>query len=275
LTALSPEKLQENAAAKILRGSRILQNKNKLEEELTSLYHKFNNSEFIKYDPIKYIYEFEDKKERELVGLISSSLSFGRVTQIFKAMDRLLDIFGNEPLRYVLTLGKKPEEKLLSFKYRFVSGFDVFKLLSSAKKIIQAHGSIGEFARKNHNSGKFLELVAKTIEAFQGVHYLIPCSLKNSPCKRLFMFFRWMVRDDNIDPGLWEFIKPQELIIPLDTHIFQMSKEMKLTTRRSASLRTAMEITDNLKRYSKYDPVKYDWALSHIGIIRNNFMGKV
>ena len=114
-------------------------------------------------------------------------------------------------------------------------------------------------------------LVDETIKAFQGAGYLIPSALKKSPCKRLFMYFRWMARDDNIDLGLWNFISPQELVIPLDTHIFQVANELGLTSTRTASLRTAIEITDNLKKYSKYDPVKYDWPLSHIGIIKNNF----
>ena len=85
------------------------------------------------------------------------------------------------------------------------------------------------------------------------------------------MFFRWMVRHDNIDTGLWKFISPGELVVPLDTHIFRMSKELGFTSRRTASLNTALEITDSLRQYSENDPVKYDWALSHIGIIENNF----
>ncbi len=248
-----------------------MQNQKKLKEELTSLYREYNNREFIKYDPIKYVYEFEDSRERELVGLISSSLSFGRVTQIFKAMDILLDIVNNEPLRYVSNLGKRPDKELLSFKYRFVTGLDVYNLLISSKSLIDEYGSLGGFVRRHYKTGRFLELVDETIKAFQGVNYLIPSSLKNSACKRLFMFFRWMVRDDNIDMGLWKFINPRELVIPLDTHIFRVAKELGLTSRKTASLRTAIEITDNLKRVTKHDPVKYDWALSHRGIMKNNF----
>ena len=248
-----------------------MRNRKDLEKRLAAIYREYNDEEFIKYDPIKYVYQFEDERERELVGLISSSLSFGRVSQIFKAMDILLYITDNDPLHYVSTLKKEPEEKLLSFKYRFVTGMDVFNLLLSAKKLIEEYGSIGEFARENYRKGRFMELVDETIKAFRGVNYLIPCSLKNSPCKRLFMFFRWMVRDDNIDLGLWKFISPQELVIPLDTHIFRVSKELGLTRKKTSSLSTAMEITDNLKTFSQDDPVKYDWGLSHMGIIKNNF----
>ncbi len=243
-------------------------------ERLNKLYREYNNKKYIKYDPIKYVYKFESNSERELVGLIASSLSFGRVTQIFKAVDHLFDIMNHQPLEYVSTLKKTPDKKLLSFKYRFVTGKDVFNMLRSAKVIIEEFGSIGKFVGKNCKKGNFLELVDEIIRAFQGVHYLIPSSLKNSPCKRLFMFFRWMVRSDNVDLGLWKFISPQELVIPLDTHIFRVSKDLGFTSRRTASLNTALEITDSLKKYSKNDPVKFDWALSHIGIIENNFTPK-
>jgi uncharacterized protein (TIGR02757 family) len=113
--------------------------------------------------------------------------------------------------------------------------------------------------------------VDEVTSTFRGVHYLVPSSLRQSPCKRLFLYFRWMVRDDNIDVGLWNFIDPRELVIPLDTHVFRTSTELGLTSRRTPSLGTAMEITNNLREYSANDPVKYDWGLSHAGIIANNF----
>lgn len=241
-------------------------------KSLNSLYKAYNHKRFIQYDPIKYVYGFEDESERELVALISSTLSFGRVTQILKAVDRVLDIVHNEPLSYISCLKKTPDRQLLSFRYRFVTGQDVFNLFLSAKELLEGYGSIGAFVKRKYKQGRFLDLADDVVKAFQGVKYLIPSSLKNSACKRLFMFFRWMVRHDNVDPGLWGFISPGELVVPLDTHIFRMSKNLGLTSRRTASLNAALEITDRLRTYSENDPVKYDWALSHIGIIKNNFV---
>jgi len=254
-----------------LKGRTLVTQGKSLKKDLDELYWVYNNTRYIKYDPIKYAYRFKGRIERELAGLIASSLSFGRVTQIFKAMDSLLCIMDGKPLKYVTGLRKKPEKELLSFKYRFVKGMDAFQLLFSAKEIIEEHGSLGEFIEHRYRQGHLLEVMEEFIERFQKANYLIPSSLKKSSCKRLFMFFRWMVREDNIDLGLWNFISRDELVIPLDTHISQVSRALGLTSRKSASLKTAMEITDNLRKYSKDDPVKYDWALSHIGIIRNNF----
>jgi len=242
-----------------------------MKQKLDDLYREYNNKKYIKYDPIEYVYRFEYIVEKEVVGLISSSLSFGRVTQIFKAMDHFLEIVNDEPLKYVLDLGKKPDRELLSFKYRFVNGTDLFDFLQSIKKIIEEHGSLGEFAKKKYRKGCFLELVDKTINQFKNVNYLIPSTLNGSPCKRLLMFFRWMVRNDNVDLGIWNFINTRELVIPLDTHISRVSKELGFTSKKTSSLKTAIEITNNLRKFSENDPVKYDWALSHIGIIKNNF----
>lgn len=243
----------------------------KLGAELDALYRRYNDRKYIPYDPLKYVYRFEDPVERELVGLVASALAFGRVSQIFQALERLLEIVGNEPLRYVLTLRERPEEALDRFRYRFVSGRNVYRFFAVAGGIIKTYGSIGSLIRKNYRKGHLLELVDEITQAFRGVHYLVPSSLRQSPCKRLFLYFRWMVRDDNIDVGLWNFIDRRELVIPLDTHVFRTSSELGLTSRRAPSLRTAMEITESLRKYSANDPVKYDWGLSRGAIIANNF----
>jgi uncharacterized protein (TIGR02757 family) len=238
---------------------------------LDTLYTVFNDRKYIQFDPIKYVHRFENPAERELVGLIASSLAFGRVTQIFNAVDRLLEIVRHEPLHYILTLGRGPEADLLSFKYRFVTGRDVFRFFKVIQTVLRKHGSLDCFARQHYRPGHLLDFVEAFIASFSPVYYLIPCSLQGSPCKRLFMYFRWMVRSDNIDLGLWDFIDPAELVVPLDTHIYRVARDLGFTCRRTPSLRAALEITERLKDYSQNDPVKYDWALSHQGIIANNF----
>ncbi len=241
--------------------------KNRLE----FLYRKFNNRAMVPYDPIKYVYQFEDEREREAVGLLASCFSFGRVSQIFKAVDRVMQIMEKRPLDYIACLGPRPDSRLSSFQYRFVRGRDVFHLMTVIKKILLQYGSIHDFAASIYKKGELFEFLQEFMVPFKRVYYLVPCSLKNSSCKRLFMFLRWMVRKDNIDLGLWRFIHPRELVIPLDTHIMRISQELGWTRKKSASLGAAMEITENLRKYSKDDPVRYDWALSHVPILENNF----
>jgi len=242
-----------------------------LKERLDTLYHIYNNKKYVQYDPLRYLYFFEDDVEKELMGLVASSFAFGRVTQIFKAIDRLLRIMGNSPLKYVMALGSAPDPALLSFRYRFVSGLDVYRFLRITRQLIEDYGSIGCFMKRNYNKGDFLRLVDLTMRQYADVRFLVPVSLKTSACKRLFMYFRWMVREDNIDTGLWNFIDPAELVIPLDTHIFQSAIRLGLTSKKNPSFAVAREITERLKGFCRNDPVRYDWAISHEGIIKNNF----
>ncbi len=241
-----------------------------LGERLEALYHTYNDPRLIQFDPIKYVYLFDHPHQREIMGLIASSLAFGRVTQIFKAIDKVLEITNQDPLGYIEELGERPEPKLLAFKYRFVTGEDLWEFFSAISRILALHGSIGEFVRKNTREGFFSGL-DQVLSAFQGARHLMPTRLRASACKRFFMYLRWMVREDNIDLGLWSFISPSQLLIPLDTHIFKTAQDLGLTSRNSPSFLAAVEITEALRGFCPQDPVKYDWALSHVGIIRNNF----
>jgi uncharacterized protein (TIGR02757 family) len=97
-------------------------------------------------------------------------------------------------------------------------------------------------------------------------HYLIPNPVQKSTCKRLNMFLRWMVRHDEIDFGLWKNISPIQLIMPVDVHIGRAAIEQKFVKRKSIDLKFAEELTEFLKQFDKNDPVKYDFALCHLGI---------
>ncbi len=240
-----------------------------LGERLEALYHAYNDTGLIRFDPLKYVYMFNDPCQREVMGLIASSLAFGRVGQIFKALDQVLEIMQYDPLDYIKRIGERPEKRLLAFRYRFVTGTDLWRFFTTIGSILDTDGSIGEFVRRQTKRGFFSGL-QQVLEAFHGSRYLMPLRLKASPCKRLFMYLRWMVRDDNIDLGLWKFISPRELIIPLDTHVFQTARALGLTFKKSPSFSAALEITEKLRKLCPEDPVKYDWALSHKGIIRNN-----
>jgi len=253
----------------------MISEKRAFEEEsfkkrLDILYELYNDKKYIQYDPIRYVHEFENDVEREVVGLISSSLSFGRVKQILKAIDYLLTIMGRKPLHYTMDIKRVPDSRLLSFKYRFVSGADIHRFLSITRELIERYGSVGSFVNEIYK-GDLLGLVDAFTRLYHGVGYMIPSSVRGSACKRLFMYFRWMVRKDNIDLGLWNFISPEDLIIPLDTHVFRTAKSLGLTSKKTPSLKAAMEITENLRKLCKDDPVKYDWPLSHIWIIKNNY----
>jgi len=104
-----------------------------------------------------------------------------------------------------------------------------------------------------------------------GIKFMFPLPQKGSACKRMNLFLRWMVRNDELDFGLWNEIKPNKLIIPVDTHIAKICKQLKLTKRKNVNWKMAEEITGKLKRFDPVDPVKYDFALCHIGMRKLEF----
>ena len=96
--------------------------------------------------------------------------------------------------------------------------------------------------------------------------FLLPRPSKGSACKRMALFLRWMVRRDDVDPGGWRGISPAELLIPLDTHMFNITTTLGLCRSKSANGKAAAEITENFKEICPEDPVKYDFALTRYGI---------
>ncbi len=116
------------------------------------------------------------------------------------------------------------------------------------------------------------DIVVKSSEHdSRGVRFMFPDPLKGSACKRQNLFLRWMIRNDELDFGLWKEIPTSKLIVPVDTHIAQISKKLQLTKRENVSWKMAEEITNNLKKFDENDPVKYDFALCHIGMRKLKF----
>jgi uncharacterized protein (TIGR02757 family) len=95
---------------------------------------------------------------------------------------------------------------------------------------------------------------------------LLPDPGKGSACKRLHLFLRWMVRRDAVDPGGWEALSPSQLIVPVDTHMHRIGRALGFTGRKQADQKTAVEITEGFRAFSRRDPVKYDFCLTRLGI---------
>jgi uncharacterized protein (TIGR02757 family) len=109
------------------------------------------------------------------------------------------------------------------------------------------------------------------MHASVGFKFMFPLPENGSSCKRMNLFLRWMVRKDELDFGLWNSISPSKLVIPVDTHIARISTELGLTKRKNVSWKMAEEITENLKQFDPADPVKYDFAICHIGMRKLDF----
>jgi len=256
-----------------------------MRQKLEHLYDQYNRRIYVHPDPLEFLYHYEDIKNREIVGLIASSLAYGKVAQILKSISRVQEIMGDSPFEY-LTL--TPESEIFvhyqSFVHRFAKGIHLSALLIGIKNIIAGYGSIYNcfidgFSSSDETVLPALSDFSKKINGASDdcsldCHpgHLMPCPDKGSACKRLNLFLRWMVRCDDVDPGGWHEICSSKLIVPLDVHMFRISCNLGLTTRSQASLKTAIEITEGFRKWSPADPVRYDFALTRFGI-RNDLAG--
>ncbi|NNG06366.1 MAG: TIGR02757 family protein [Desulfobacteraceae bacterium] len=241
-------------------------------EELYSLYHR---RELVHPDPLEFLYEYRELRDREVVGLVASSLAYGRVAQILKSVSAVLERMDPSPFAFLLNSSL---DSLISaftgFKHRFTTGQELAALLWGAKCLIERYGSLHACftACFNDNDDTILPALSAFVGKFNtcsstnGKFSLLPSPDRGSACKRLNLFLRWMVRRDEVDPGGWTSIPLSKLIVPLDTHMHRICLLLNLTVRRQADLRTAVDITSAFRRMVPEDPVRYDFALTRLGI---------
>ncbi|MFH1538769.1 MAG: TIGR02757 family protein [bacterium] len=245
---------------------------------LFDLYERYNRREYVSPDPLQFLYDYGDVRDREVVGLVASSLAYGRVAQILKSVSKVLARMGPSPAGFLRDSQPKAlrrefgEAHSADFKHRFTTGEDLSAMLIGAKRAVENHGSLEACFAAGLREGD--DTVLPALAHFVGElglgnhksNYLLPSPEKGSACKRLNLFLRWMARKDEVDPGGWDGVSPSRLIVPLDTHMHRCCLSMGLTERKQADLKTAVEITGVFKKISPEDPVKFDFSLTRLGI---------
>ena len=239
-----------------------------LKQLLDGLYKKLNKRELVDPDPLIFLYDFDEVKDREIVGLISSSVAYGRVAQILKSVRKLLKPMKGQPYDFIQSLNEKEFLKIFKgFKHRFTTDEDIATLFVGIKKALNEYGSLENLFLSGNGKTTTKRLAFFTSFINGGKRcYLLPSPEKGSACKRLNLYLKWMVRKDEVDPGGWMNVDPADLIIPLDTHMHTASKILGLTKRKAADWKTALEVTEKFKDICPEDPTKYDFALTRLGI---------
>jgi uncharacterized protein (TIGR02757 family) len=233
---------------------------------LESLYHTWNRREYVHPDPLEFLYGYNDLRDREIVGLIASGLAYGRVRQILKSVGTVLKQMGPNPSGAILP---QLRESLLGFRHRFTTGAEIIAMLEGALSVQAAHGSIGAFVSEHTRESGILEAQRALVNRITGggrVGSLLPCPSRGSCCKRLNMWFRWMARHDEVDPGGWDEVPGSLLLIPLDTHMWKVGCRLGFTNRKAPDLKAVMEITEGFRGLCPEDPVRYDFTLTRFGI---------
>lgn len=252
--------------------------KDKLENLYISYKHKFSSK-----DPVWILHRFRDEKDIELIGLITAAHAYGSVEQINVFIEKLIKITGNQPYEFTINFQKRKDKKFLKgLNYRFNTTDDLVNMFEALNRNVNEFSSLKNLFLSNYSSldGNILNALSNFTNRMnlnekpasgRYYHYLFSDPVNGSACKRMNLFLRWMVRKDEIDLGLWPEVDKAKLIMPVDVHIARISKSIGLVKRKSIDLKFAVELTDKLKEYDPYDPVKYDFALCHLGMEKKKF----
>lgn len=250
----------------------------KIKLELDSYTNQYEVEGFIKDDPIQFPYKFKEAnclQDAEIAGFLASCVAYGKREKFVEKLDIMFNLMDNKPHDFLSSFDKK-DKLFKDFSYRFSKGSDFIQLFEILHKLYdekESLKSLFEYSYKSSNSVKgMLQGVCNyfysnvTMDVSQGFYHFIPNPNKNSALKRLNMLLRWFVRDGKVDLGIWNFIDKSELLIPLDTHVARISRELGLLTRNNDDFQSVIELTENLKKLDPKDPVKYDFALFGYGI---------
>lgn len=249
-------------------------NLNELKSFLDEKVILYNNPKFIESDPIQIPHSFSNKNDIEISAFLLSSFAWGNRKIIINKGKELMSIFGNAPYDFVVNHQPKDLEKLRSFKHRTFNHEDIVFFVTALKNIYNQYGSLEdtflileEEADTAYAIDRFRSLFLQTEHLTRSEKH-ISSPVKGSAAKRLNMFLRWMVRNDNqgVDFGLWNRIPASKLVCPLDVHSGNVARKLGLLTRTQNDWKAASELNDSLKKLDPDDPVKYDFALFGLGV---------
>jgi uncharacterized protein (TIGR02757 family) len=251
---------------------------NNLKRFLNSKVDFYNQPSFIATDPICIPHLFTKKQDIEIAGFFAAIFAWGNRTTIINKSKELITLMDNAPHQFILQHQKKDLQKLEGFKHRTFNSTDLLYCIEFFKMHYSKNNSLqNAFTQWMNKKDSTIE---NGLKGFYHYFFSLPhiaertkkhiaSPEKNSSCKRLNMFLRWMVRIDNtgVDFGIWKNISPAQLVIPIDVHVARVAKKLHLLRRNQTDWQTAIELTEYLRTLDDKDPVKYDFALFNLGVI--------
>lgn len=246
-----------------------------LKEFLDEKYDLYNRPEFIVSDPIQIPHLFTRRQDIEIAGFLTATIAWGQRKSIITNAHKLMGIMGNNPYDFVMEADDHHLAKLRHFVHRTFQGEDCYFFIQALRHIYSACGGMENVFTSGYASTGEMEA---SIRHFRDVFFEIGCLprtykhvpdiSKSASAKRLNMFLRWMVRNDNrgVDFGLWKSIPASALYLPLDLHTGNVTRKLGLLTRKQNDWQAVTEVTLRLREFDAQDPVKYDFALFGLGI---------
>jgi len=249
---------------------------------------QYNQPGFITNDPISIPHLFTKKQDIEIMGFWAATLAWGQRVTIINKCKELIRLMDGAPYDFIINHEEPDLKKLLHFKHRTFNDIDTLYFIAFFKYHYERSESLeSAFTAPtvilSDSEGSINQHASNTVEAalnhFRSYFFSLPdfphrtkkhvsSPSQKSTCKRLNMFLRWMVRKDNcgVDFGIWNSIKPADLIMPCDLHVDRVARKLNLITRKQTDWQTAIELTERLREFDPIDPVKYDFALFGLGI---------
>lgn len=237
---------------------------------------RYNQPEFIEYDPIQIPHRFSLQQDIEIAGFLAATISWGNRKAIIKSADKMLDIMGNSPYDFVLNHSEKDLKDIQDKSiHRTFNGEDFIYFIRQFNRIYTDNESLEDLFAVYDAETNFGHAIERFRARFLGTekhrsHKHVSSPYKNSSTKRIIMFLRWMVRKDKrgVDFGIWENIDPKRLSIPLDVHTGNISRKLGLISRKQNDWKTVEELDLVIRKFDDKDPAKYDFALFGLGVTK-------
>ena len=242
---------------------------------LEAIYAEYTRREFVPPDPLETLYDYPDVRDREIVALLAAALAYGQVKSIVGSLRRLLPRLGCSPAEFLD--GASPRDlarATAGLGHRWTRPPHLAGLLRAMQSMRVSAGSLEAGLARHLAPGAptvedALARWTDDLRAGAGgvdIDHLVADPRRGSSCKRLHLFLRWMVRQDAVDPGGWTALRPAQLLVPVDVHMHRIGRVLRFTRRAQPGGRAVQEITAGFRRCCPVDPVRYDFALTRLGI---------
>ncbi len=238
----------------------------------------YNEPSFIENDPITIPHQFSKLQDIEIMGFWSSMLAWGQRKTIINKSNELIQLMDGAPHDFIINHEEKDRQRFLGFKHRTFQVIDTLYFLEFFQHFYKNNNSLETAFSQFINPED--EHVGNALKGFHELFFALPDApkrtrkhvatpIRKSTCKRLNMFLRWMVRQDDkgVDFGIWKTISPRQLLMPLDVHVDKVARKLHLLDRKQTDWQTVLELTEKLRKFDKKDPVKYDFALFGLGVL--------
>ena len=235
---------------------------------------QYNNPKFISSDPIQIPHQFNKKEDIEISGFLTATIAWGNRKSIIANAKRMMQLMDQAPYDFVMNHQDTDLKNLMSFVHRTFNGEDLIQFVESLKHIYKDHNGLEAVFLKYAQKESLQLSISKLKSHFFEIEHLsrtqkhISDPQKNSAAKRINMFLRWMVRQDQsgVDFGIWNSLSPSQLSCPLDVHSGKVARKLGLLIRKQNDAKALSELDASLRKLDKLDPVKYDFALFGLGV---------